>query len=373
MKQKVIWSAQLALVGLCALALKSYYSTATADELRWILAPTTTMVELLSRKRFEFESYAGYMSSDRTFVIAVPCAGVNFLITAFLMLALRRLWRERLAVITWRFIPFAALLAYVVTLIANTTRIWLALELREQSVGINGLTGNQLHRLEGIVVYFTFLLLLFVVTECFESAKKPEQRGSTKLAEQLGATPREKLGSMKPSRVVRLLPFPLLIYYATTLGVPLLNGSVHRGNVFWEHSVFVLVLPLLLIGFALLLSSIAPLVLFTLRSARRLRSYLRLPSAGRVPKLLTLRVLSERRRRGKKVGRGKCEAQRSTPPPGLLDKKAALKKSGRHVGRSFSVGPSGPPPIFDCDPVAAHLAAPRACAWLPSCRAFGAY
>ena len=35
---------------LCALALKSYYSTATADELRWILAPTTVLVELLSGK-----------------------------------------------------------------------------------------------------------------------------------------------------------------------------------------------------------------------------------------------------------------------------------------------------------------------------------
>jgi exosortase K len=89
MKQKVFWSAQLLLVALCALALKFYYSTATPDELRWILAPTTLLVELLSREQFEFESYAGYMSSDRSFVIAVPCAGVNFLITAFLMLAPR--------------------------------------------------------------------------------------------------------------------------------------------------------------------------------------------------------------------------------------------------------------------------------------------
>ncbi|HSD45603.1 MAG TPA: exosortase K, partial [Pyrinomonadaceae bacterium] len=86
MRQKLIWGAQLVLVGLCALALKFYYSTATADELRWILAPTTLFVELLSGERFEFESLAGYMSSDHRFVIAVPCAGVNFLITAFLML-----------------------------------------------------------------------------------------------------------------------------------------------------------------------------------------------------------------------------------------------------------------------------------------------
>jgi exosortase K len=225
-KPKLIWSAQLALVGLCALALKSYYSTATADELRWILAPTTTLVELLSGKRFEFESYAGYMSSDRTFVIAVPCAGVNFLITSFLMLALRRLWRERFQAINWRYLPLAAVLAYAATLIANTTRIWLALELRARSVQITGLIGNQMHRLEGIVVYFGFLLLLFLLTERLESGK--------------------------PLRFARVLPFPLVIYYATTLGVPLLNGSFKRGA-FWEHAIFVLVLPLLLVALGLLL------------------------------------------------------------------------------------------------------------------------
>ncbi len=219
-KPKLIWSAQLALVGLCALALKSYYSTATANELRWILAPTTTLVELLSGKRFEFESYAGYMSSDRTFVIAVPCAGVNFLITAFLMLGLRRLWRERFQAINWRYLPFAAVLAYAATLVANTTRIWLALELRARSVQITGLTNNQMHRLEGIVVYFGFLLLLFLLTERLESGK--------------------------PLRFARVLPFPLLIYYAMTLGVPLLNGSFRHAG-FREHALFVLLLPLVFV------------------------------------------------------------------------------------------------------------------------------
>ena len=229
-KQKLIRSAQLALVGLCALALKSYYARATADELRWILAPTTALVELLSGRRFEFESYAGYMTSDRTFVIAVPCAGVNFLITAFLMLSLRRLWRERFQAIKWRYIPFAAVLAYAATLIANTTRIGLALELRARAVQLSGLTNNQLHRLEGIVVYFGFLLFLFLLTE--------------------------KLESRKPLCFTRVLPFPLLTYYATTLGVPLLNGSFHR-SAFWEHAMFVLVLPLVFVIPAMLFNLLA--------------------------------------------------------------------------------------------------------------------
>jgi len=228
MKPKVIWSAQLLLVLLCALGLKAFYSSATADDLLWILTPTTVLVELLSGRSFEFESYAGYMSSDHRFVIAVPCAGVNFLIAAFLMLALRRLWRERFQPDSWFFLPVTVMLAYVATLLANTTRIWFALEMRAESAWLTWLTHNQLHRLEGIVIYFLFLMLLFVLTERFETAK--------------------------PRSFARASLFPLAIYYAVTLGVPLLNGA-YRQAAFWEHVIFVLLLPLLFL---------LPLVLFFL-------------------------------------------------------------------------------------------------------------
>lgn len=221
MRTKTIWGVQLSLVLLYALGLKAFYSTATADDLLWILTPTTALVELLSGKSFAFESYAGYMSSDHRFVIAVPCAGVNFMITAFLMLALRRLWRERFQAVSWFFLPSAVLLAYVATLLANTTRIWLALEMQAQSVAVAGFTNNQLHRLEGIAVYFVFLMLLFLLTEVFETTK--------------------------PQNFARASLYPLAIYYVTTIGIPLLNGSFRRGTAFWEHSAFVFVLPLLVI------------------------------------------------------------------------------------------------------------------------------
>jgi exosortase K len=231
MSRKTIWSAQLAVLLLCALALKVHYSIASPNDLRWILAPTTVLVEMLTSKSFEFESYTGYMSSDRSFVIAAPCAGVNFLLTAFLMLGLRRLWRARFERVSWRFIPIAAAVAYVATLIANTVRICVALEIERRSLEISWLTANQLHRVEGIVVYFGFLLVLFLVTERLDST----DRGS----------------------LLRVLMFPLVIYYTTTLAVPLANGSYREYADFWEHFVFVLVLPLFLIA-PLLLQQMMP-------------------------------------------------------------------------------------------------------------------
>jgi len=219
MTQRMKWSAQLFGVLLCALGLKYFYSTASPDELRWILAPTTGLVELLSGRSFEFESHAGYMSSDNRFLIAASCAGVNFLLTSFLMLSLRKLWRDRNQSTSWKLIPTAAVIAYLSTIIANTFRICIALELQRHPFSSSWLSANQVHRLEGIVVYFGFLFFLFFLTERIES------RDST--------------------RVIRLLPFPLAIYYATTLVLPLINGGHKQGMVFWEHSFFVLITPLL--------------------------------------------------------------------------------------------------------------------------------
>ena len=200
---------------LCALRMKLFYSTASPDNLRWILAPTTRLVEFASGWRFTFESHAGYMSSDHSFLIAASCAGVNFLITAFLMLTLKRLWFDRFENISWRFVPVAALMAYAATIITNTVRICVALRLQELRGEITWLSPNQLHRAEGIIVYFGFLWLLYVMTD----------RAVSKL------------------RIV----FPLSVYYATTLGLPILNGAYRQGTEFWEHSLFVLVLPVMLI------------------------------------------------------------------------------------------------------------------------------
>jgi exosortase K len=215
MNNKSKWSAQLMAVLLCALGMKLFYSTASPDNLRWILAPTTRLVEFASGWRFTFESHAGYMSSDHSFLIAASCAGVNFLITAFLMLALKKLWFDRFENISWRFVPVAALMAYAATIITNTVRICVALRLQELRGEITWLSPNQLHRAEGIIVYFGFLWLLYVMTD----------------------------PAVSNLRIV----FPLSVYYATTLGLPILNGAYRQGIEFWEHSLFVLVLPVMLV------------------------------------------------------------------------------------------------------------------------------
>jgi exosortase K len=229
MNVRIKWklASQLIVVVGSAALIKLYYSTASVNNLRWILAPTTALVEFISGTSFEFESHAGYMSSDHTFLIAASCAGVNFLITAFLMLSLRKLWRDRGKQIPWGFFGAMAVLAYLATLVANTVRISSSLLLRGMPLEF-GLTVNQLHRFEGIFIYFGFLLLLFLLSEKF---------GSGSLRTISGA---DRLGWLRRSL------FPLLLYYSITLGIPFANGAFSQGNTFLEHSLFVVLTSLLM-------------------------------------------------------------------------------------------------------------------------------
>ncbi len=220
-KTIVIRAIQIVTVLAVALALKYHYSVASVNSLRWILEPTRLLVGAVTSHTFRFESYAGYLSDDRTFIIAASCSGVNFLIIAFLMLNAGQLYRERR--LTWTQIGISMLVAYFATLIANTVRIAVALQMMNYDLRIGDLGDEDIHRIEGIVVYFGFLLLLFFVSEKIADRTRPN-----------------------PSTLIRRSLIPLVVYYIATLGIPLAGGA-YREMAFWQHSVFVIVIPLIVI------------------------------------------------------------------------------------------------------------------------------
>jgi exosortase K len=206
---------------LLAVGLKAFYSTASVNDLRWILAPTTFLVEIVTGERFHFESYEGYMNSDFSFLIADSCSGVNFLITAFLMISLLLIWNSEFERTSWTSIPFAMFAAYAATLAANTVRISLAVKLHRMEAPSIWVNPEQLHRFQGIFIYFGFLMLIFVL---FDRVRRQDSRKS----------------------LLRYLA-PLAIYWVITLGVPMVNRAYARGIDLREHFVFVLLTPILVL------------------------------------------------------------------------------------------------------------------------------
>jgi exosortase K len=221
-------SYQLAAVIAAAALLKLFYSTANVNELRWILAPTSFCVEVITGETFRFESYAGYINHDNSFLIADSCSGVNFLIAAFLMLSVLMLWGKRQREVAWHAFPIAAAAAFVTTIAANTVRIAVALKLHRMNAATLWINPEQMHRLQGIFIYFGFLLLLYFLYEKFERGDRNE--------------------TAKPTPFIRRSFIPLLIYWLITLGIPIIRGSYQEGSPFWEHLTFVILTPLILIA-----------------------------------------------------------------------------------------------------------------------------
>jgi exosortase K len=189
---------------------KQYYRDATAADLRWILAPTAKLVSVVSGGNFVYEAGPGYVDPTIGFIIAPPCAGVNFALAAFLALALGGLagmttWRA-----TARRLVLAAGLAYVATLLVNTLRIAIAIAMRRGTIDIGGWDKHELHRIEGIVIYLGGLCALYAIAVAIEAKRK-----------------------------LYWMAVPVAAYLVITLVMPLANGAAARRD-FAHHAVWVL-------------------------------------------------------------------------------------------------------------------------------------
>ena len=143
-----------------ASALKRHYSQAAPDDLLWILTPTARLVSVVSDATFTLEPGEGYFAREQLFLIGKACAGVNFMIAAFVMLV-------------WAFVPHARSLrtvlgvlglclvaGYAAALVVNTVRIAIAMWLAAHPAVLSAFAAAEVHRVEGIVVYFAGLVAL---------------------------------------------------------------------------------------------------------------------------------------------------------------------------------------------------------------------
>lgn len=158
----------LVIVALVVWGLKRHYSDARADELGWILSPTAQLVSLVSGTPFVLAPGEGYVSHERLFLIEKSCAGINFMAAAFAMLVFTLFRRVTSTVSSVGVLVGSLLAAYLAAVLVNTTRIAVALWLSGRPLAASSLTASDLHRFEGIVVYFAGLTLLYEVARQFD-------------------------------------------------------------------------------------------------------------------------------------------------------------------------------------------------------------
>ena len=210
-----------------AMGLKYHYSTAGSDDLGWILGPTAGVVETFSGIRFEKESGAGYVNPNRNIIIAPSCAGVNFLIIAFCMAAFTGLHRFRYSKAKTFWIAICAAFAYFLTIAVNALRIIASIYTIRADIHYPWMTPGQLHRVEGVFIYFLFLCLFYsilgrMIDHCSKNRRRKKEKKNN-----MGRISRETIAAA-------FIPF--FWYGFFSMGIPLFNRAYHNNGLqFFEH------------------------------------------------------------------------------------------------------------------------------------------
>ena len=155
-----------------AWGLKTFYSRAGFDELRWVLDPTVRLVEALGAGPFELEAHHGWLSRAHRFEVVPACAGLNFMIAAYLSVCcgLARTCTRHLRRVALLLGGAAA--AYAATLLANATRIVLAIRLHDDAWSWGPLTPERTHLVVGVAVYSLGLLALYAAASRLTGADR---------------------------------------------------------------------------------------------------------------------------------------------------------------------------------------------------------
>jgi exosortase K len=146
-----------------AWSLKAFYSRASFDELRWVLDPTVRLVGALGAGPFELEAHHGWLSRAHRFEVVPACAGLNFMIAAYLSLCCGLAHHcarpcQRVALLFG-----GAAAAFAATLLANATRIVLAIRVHDAAWSWGPITPARAHLVVGVAVYSLGLLALYSV------------------------------------------------------------------------------------------------------------------------------------------------------------------------------------------------------------------
>jgi exosortase K len=150
----------MASTGLIAWGLKRHYAAAGADDLWWILSPVARLVGVITRTSFALQPGEGYFSRDHLFLIEKSCAGINFMIAAFGMVMVALLRRVGSRFSAARVLTVSLLASYSAAVLVNAVRIAIAMSLGAHPAALSAFSAADVHRVEGVMVYFGGLVLL---------------------------------------------------------------------------------------------------------------------------------------------------------------------------------------------------------------------
>jgi exosortase K len=218
-----------------AWGLKYHYSRSHADDLDWMLAPTSYLVHMLSGTSFEKVERTGYVDHDSGIIIAPSCSGINFMIIVFCLSIYIGLKKAVNIYSSFKWILLSFTISYSCTVIINTFRILLSIYSFKTGVLQVWFSWETIHLLEGVLVYFVFLLIYYSLLVRFTGADPDKY-------------PTGFLKQIKEGLV------PMIFYFSITLFIPIINHGgfpPNKGFIYYAAIVMTVCPAVLLFFFSI--------------------------------------------------------------------------------------------------------------------------
>lgn len=148
------------------IGLKWAHTQLDTRHLFFLLRPVAWLVGLFTGASYTCLPDTGaYEYPSLSIVIDKSCSGFNFGLLCTLMLVFQLLHVARRFFYKMTVFLGAFFAAYVLTIFANSSRIYAAIILQGQLCGHNGCESGILHQAIGIVVYLSALIAIYLIVE----------------------------------------------------------------------------------------------------------------------------------------------------------------------------------------------------------------
>lgn len=156
------------------IVLKFLYSYLSVDSLRFLIAPVSWGVSFFTGEASVFENGSGYFYPKMNMIIDNSCSGYTFGLICFLMTSFVLLRSDKITKLL--VMPLSLLFSYVVTIIANISRITVYLFFMKADISSSlNVSDSILHESEGIFVYLFFLIAFYLTLNYIFNKYKNEK------------------------------------------------------------------------------------------------------------------------------------------------------------------------------------------------------
>jgi exosortase K len=144
--------------GIVFILLKIGFTYTSTADLNFLLHPVASGIEILTNSPSLYQSDTGYYFAALNIIIDKSCSGGHFMMIAYGLFAFLFNWQQQYRKLQVMAIPLSLGAAFGLTIIANISRIYFSL----YSHRLLPFESNGLHEAEGILVYFSFLLITYL-------------------------------------------------------------------------------------------------------------------------------------------------------------------------------------------------------------------